>query len=46
VFYSTDDKSGILGMSIFKVCIEVREYITHKLANLSMLSVSIEVKGG
>lgn len=45
IYYSTDNENGLLGMSIFKVGLDVREYITEKLGNYSMYELSIEYQG-
>lgn len=46
IFYSTDNDDGLLGMSIFKVGLDVRQYITSKMAVLSMYDIVVETKGG
>ena len=43
IYYSCENKTGILGISIFKVNMNVRKYITNRLANLSIYEISIEI---
>ena len=43
IYYSTNNKSGILGTSIFRVNVDVIKYITNKLHELSSNPIIIEM---